>query len=66
MQTITKRVLTQEHLDAGLYTQEDGVGIYLYHKNREQCIAAFGIHTTIENIWKAADKFLKENRNDKS
>lgn len=58
MQSITKRVLTQVHYDAGLYTEEDDHCLYLYSKYSNNCIAVFGNHATLKEIWQEADKWI--------
>lgn len=55
MQTITKRILTQEHIDAGLRTTEDDHCLYLW--KGEKCIAIFGMHATLKEIWRITDKY---------
>ena len=58
MQTITKRVLTQEHVNKGLYTHEENGYIYLYSMHSDKCIAAFSNYETIGKIWEVADKWI--------
>ena len=58
MQTITKRILTQEHMDAGLRTEENDHCLYLFQG--EKCIAIFGAHTTLKEIWAIADKHMAD------
>lgn len=58
MQNITKRILCQHHFDAGLYTEEEEDFLYLYSKYSNNCIAVFGNHATLKEIWKEADKWI--------
>ena len=62
MQTITKRVLTSHHLDAGLYTEEDDHCLYIYSKHSDKCLAVFTIYTSLKEIWETADKLVKEKK----
>lgn len=60
MQTIYKFFLKQQHANNGLYLKEDDSGYYLYDRAQpDKCIAAFGLHTKIIEIWAIADKYLK-------
>ena len=58
LEEVLKAALTKEQWDAGLHLSEPDDHTVLLKNKDDEIIAIFGIHATIENIRKEADKFL--------